>query len=172
MDPHVVRRLAAPSVASKAWGRRLAQAIAYSWVLWTVACTKFDVDEPWGFHEVRHLYRMPAAIAIRPRTDDDYSIVIPLGVQRRLIVLAARDALRIGKNVKLFESKSRRHAAAIVSSTGELRVGRGAQIGAVYGMGDQMVLEDGVTLEGYWKSVGPYFGPYRSPAIIDRVEIC
>jgi hypothetical protein len=169
MTADVVRRHACPSVASIAWAGRFARVVACSWPLWSAACTKFDVDEPWGFHEVRHVYRMPAAIPTRSHTDDDYAIVVPMGVQRRLIVLAARDALRIGKNVRLFERKERGNAATIISSTGELHVGRGARIGAVYGMGDQMSLEDGVILDGYGKSVGRYFGPFQSPAIVDRV---
>jgi hypothetical protein len=177
---------------------------AGAWALTASACGQADIDQPWGLGErrtprqagdvrkpdrregadantdVRRPDRSEGADAntdvMANPSDAAFSVVVPLGVERRLLALAARDSLSIGSDAWVTEARLTGDSPrfAFVSSAGRMRIGSGARVGSVYAMGDDPPeIEGHAVLHGYLKMHAPLVRPLRlagTTDILDRVE--
>jgi hypothetical protein len=135
-------------------------------VVSVAGCTGPDIDRPWSINERRVFYSsLTGGEKFVSSAPGEYVIVIPQGVLRQTLALAATESLAIGEDVTVKEP-AQQHAAGelgSVSSIGSLAIGAQSRVGAVYALGRSAPqLHDTATVKMYIKSSLPVAGHPRA----------
>ncbi len=117
-----------------------------------LACSNPPDDErAWSLNEQRRL--VSARDVIAPTRAQDFAVYAPLGLQRDRLALSSAGTLQIGTGAEVV-AVSGSDALGVVSALGRVDVEARAHVGALYGLGSELVLEPFVRVAGYVKTFG------------------
>lgn len=114
-----------------------------------IGCVDEGGDRAWGLHEERRQVEVAAITEQRRGDSAEFSVFVPLGLDRERVIAAARDSLTLGKGSQL--ALDLRGAATFAGGT--LDVQEGAVVGSIYG-GARTLIGENALVQGYVKTCG------------------
>jgi hypothetical protein len=115
-------------------------------------CVNQEDVGPWGLREARVLVHGGSNISATNPASGEFQIVVPLGVDRRSLVISAGDNVTIGSGAKILLDSLRPNP--LIATAGTMVVRSKAQVGSIHGAGDLTVIDDQALAQGYLKTCG------------------
>jgi hypothetical protein len=139
-------------------------------------CRVPNQDQQWEVGETREVFATPRDLPKSRSSRSDFSVVLPLGLPRSAVALAAVDSLLVGPGAEIARADTAIHAGGlgIASTMGRGVIRQGAEVGSIYDYGDvPLLIDPGALVHGYIKSVTGVSGPRwvrSADNVLDHVD--
>src|SRR5579862_4153587 len=102
-------------------------------------CDRRDIDQEWGLGEQRELKRSAMLPTECGGVERSFSFVLPLGVDRKAVALAACSSLTVGEGAVVKEEGEDSDSGSLphlfITSAGGVSIGREAHVPSIYALG-------------------------------------